>query len=120
MPRHSQKCGPKSAGLRLGVAVHEPVTLFQIGYSLIGSLINRVDLDCTLPHAFSRDWLRGRFFLVSAWEAVFYVLITLTTGVLGFVVYNENPALAKLLFVISALSLLLMIFDIVESVDTIS
>jgi hypothetical protein len=74
-----------------------------------------LDLGCRLPHAFSPDSLRGGRLSVSAWEVVFFVVFTLATGVLGFVVYLQNPVLAKILFVISALSLLLTIFDIVES-----
>jgi hypothetical protein len=74
-----------------------------------------VDLGLRLPHAFSPDSLCGGRLSVSAWEVVFFIIFTLTTGVLGFVVYLQNPVLAKILFIISALSLLVTIFDILES-----
>jgi hypothetical protein len=76
-----------------------------------------VDLDFRLPHAFSLDWLCGECLLVSVWEIVLFATITFTTGVLGFRVYIQNPALAKILFVISALSLLFTILETAEFVS---
>jgi hypothetical protein len=51
---------------------------------------------------------------VSAWEIVVFATVTLTTGVLGFVLYIRNPALAKILLLIFALFLLLTILDTAE------